>query len=103
MEVLNAKVKHSVFGEGTITMFDGKHVTVEFSAKTCTFVYPNAFDTFLKLEDEEKQKAVLSEIAQAKQDKIESQKKIIQENLRTVDKQEKNAAMQEQRYCQRLW
>ena len=40
-----AKVKHKVFGEGTVTKMDKaeKHIRVRFSVGEKTFIYPDAF------------------------------------------------------------
>ena len=48
MELIGLKVKHTVFGVGTITEKGGNYITVEFAAKTTKFVYPDAFEKFIK-------------------------------------------------------
>ena len=49
--MVGIKVKHSVFGVGTITAQDDKYLTVEFANKTSRFIYPDAFEKFIKAED----------------------------------------------------
>ena len=56
MELIGLKVKHTVFGVGTITEKDGNYITVEFAAKTTKFVYPDAFEKFIKAEEPSVQK-----------------------------------------------
>ena len=57
MKLIGLKVKHAVFGVGTITEKDGNYITVEFAAKITKFVYPDAFEKFIKAEDSVAQQA----------------------------------------------
>lgn len=66
MELIGLKVKHNVFGVGTITEKVGNYITVEFVAKTTKFVYPDAFETFIKAENLSVQQAIVDEINEAK-------------------------------------
>lgn len=66
MELIGLKVKHAVFGIGTITKKDGNYITVEFAAKTTKFVYPDAFEKFIKAEDAAVQQAIMDGINEAK-------------------------------------
>lgn len=66
MELIGLKVKHTVFGVGTITEKGGNYITVEFAAKTTKFVYPDAFEKFIKAEDSAVQQAIADEINDAK-------------------------------------
>ena len=65
MELIGLKVKHTVFGVGTITENDGNYITVEFAAKTTKFVYPDAFEKFIKAEEPSVQQAITDEINDA--------------------------------------
>lgn len=51
MDITNLKVNHNVFGVGTVTEFDGNYFTVQFATKTSKFVYPDAFEKFIVVED----------------------------------------------------
>ena len=42
-EIKTFSVRHDTFGAGRITDVDDFHITVEFSEKTATFAYPDAF------------------------------------------------------------
>jgi hypothetical protein len=67
MGLLNIKVKHTVLGVGTVTKFDGKYITIQFADKSSKFVYPDAFEKFIKAEDSAVQEAILNYISAAKQ------------------------------------
>ena len=67
MDLVGKKVRHKVFGTGTITAFDpataennSGYVTVEFAAKASKFLYPDAFGKFIVLEDEEAHAKIVS-------------------------------------------
>lgn len=62
MELIGLKVKHSVFGIGVITEKASNCITVEFTTKTSKFVYPDAFEKFIKAEDPVVQQAITDEI-----------------------------------------
>lgn len=47
----NVKVVHKTFGEGTVTEHIGNYITVKFATAEKKFVYPDAFDRFLSLEN----------------------------------------------------
>lgn len=47
----NLHVKHKTFGLGTIVLKDGKYIKVKFEIGEKNFVYPDAFEKFLTLED----------------------------------------------------
>lgn len=67
MDLLNKKVKHAIFGVGTVTEFSDKYITIQFAEKTSKFVYPDAFEKFLKAEDSAVHEVILNNIAAAKQ------------------------------------
>ena len=51
MNLLGYSVAHKAFGEGIITKWDERYVTVRFATQEKTFVYPNAFNGFMTLLD----------------------------------------------------
>jgi len=91
MELIGLKVKHAVFGAGTITEKDGNYITVEFAAKTTKFVYPDAFEKFIKAEDHAVQQAIMDEIndtkaaAEQKRQAEEAARKAAEERRRAAD------------------
>jgi hypothetical protein len=72
MDLLNIKVKHTVFGVGTVTEVDDKYVTVQFAAKSSKFAYPDAFEKFLKAENSAIQETILNDIVVARRAEEES-------------------------------
>jgi hypothetical protein len=50
-DLIGAKVKHKIFGIGTITSIDEPYILVEFAAGEKKFLYPNAFESFITAED----------------------------------------------------
>ena len=72
--MIGAKVKHKIFGTGTITSIDERTLLVEFAAGEKKFVYPDAFEKFIESEDPEIQRRMIEEIqdkrdAEAKEEK----------------------------------
>lgn len=89
--MVGVKVKHSVFGTGTITEYSNNYIIVEFSSKTCKFVYPDAFEKFIKAEDETVQNSIISTI---QADKAAAEKKRIEEELARKAEAERKAAQE---------
>jgi hypothetical protein len=74
VKLINKKLKHAVFGDGKVVSQEAQRITVQFSAPygTKQFVYPDAFDKYLKLTDADLEAAVMSEI-HSKQDQIKDE------------------------------
>lgn len=53
MSLLGERVKHQVFGEGKIVSVTKNYVTVSFEIGEKVFVYPDAFEKFLTLVNQE--------------------------------------------------
>lgn len=66
MDLISLNVNHVSFGKGTVVKFDGKQITVRFADKVSKFVYPTAFEKFIKAEDSIVQDAIMKEVAAAK-------------------------------------
>ncbi len=88
--MIGIEVKHKMLGIGKITEFDGQYITVEFSSRTSKFIYPNAFETFIKATDEEKQNEIINIINEAKREAEE--KHLKEETLRVAKETEIEAA-----------
>ncbi len=69
MNINNIIVSHKVFGEGKVTEFDGKYASVVFENRTCKFVYPDAFEKFIKAKDEKIQGLIDEELEKIKLEK----------------------------------
>lgn len=65
----NLKIKHKTFGEGTVTVMDGKYITASFGSFEKKFVYPDAFENFLTLEDGTVSAEILEDIKNTKKAK----------------------------------
>ncbi|GEM_PF-6004895 len=80
----NLEVKHKVFGNGNVTKVNGKYLTVKFANAEKTFVYPDAFETFLTLADGSVPDEIRAGIAAAKEmkERIENEKE--EENRRAM-------------------
>ncbi len=91
MELIGLKVKHTVFGTGVVTEKDGKYITVEFSSKTSKFVYPDAFEKFLKAEDTSVHQMIIDSINHAKA--AAEQKRQAEETARKVAEEQRRAAV----------
>lgn len=91
MELVGLKVKHAVFGVGKITEKDGNYITVEFAAKTTRFVYPDAFEKFIKAEDSVEQQAIADEVNNAKA--AAEQKCQAEETTRKAAEEQRRAAV----------
>jgi hypothetical protein len=67
MDLLNVRVKHNIFGVGTIIDCDSHYLTIQFGDKARKFVYPDAFAKFLKAENQNMQEAIITSIISNKQ------------------------------------
>lgn len=91
MELINEKVSHRSLGAGTIIGVDDQYITIQFESKTSKVTYPTAFETILKLDNTDKQEAILAEINRTK--KAEAEKKRIDEEMRKNDDETRKAAL----------
>ncbi|HLR68405.1 MAG TPA: malate synthase [Virgibacillus sp.] len=51
MNLINEEITHKVFGEGNIVDQDASIITIDFNEDTKKFVYPDAFGSFITLND----------------------------------------------------
>ena len=65
----NTKVIHKTFGEGIITNHEGNYINVSFGGAVKKFVYPDAFDKFLTVDDASMLAAIQIDIAASKRAK----------------------------------
>ena len=82
----NTQVKHKTFGIGTVTVMSPKYFSVCFAdgAKK-SFVYPDAFEKFLTLEDGTVSEEILADLAVAQAKKQSVKDKKAQENSHFMD------------------
>ena len=65
----NIKVTHKTFGDGVVANRDGNYINVNFSGAVKRFVYPDAFEKFLTVEDESILSAIKVDIDASKRAK----------------------------------
>ena len=63
LNIVNKQIKHTVFGEGKVISQSESKLSIEFSEKYGTkgFVYPDAFEKYLKLADDKAQASVMDD------------------------------------------
>lgn len=76
MNLINENVKHTRFGSGAIVDIEEGRVVVKFAEEEekKSFIFPDAFESYLKLENAQIQKDVLKQLGQ-KKDKAALEKK----------------------------
>ena len=73
MNIKNDKVNHRAFGEGTVVSVAGNRIEIDFGTRGIkTFVYPDAFEKFLQLQDPMAQVAMQHELAALQEAKKEA-------------------------------
>ena len=89
MNLINEEITHKVFGEGNIVDQDESIITVEFADDTKKFIYPDAFEKFIALNDEDTAKSFKKVIS----------KKIMEEEALKKKREEEKAqqALERQR------
>ncbi|MDR2505167.1 MAG: hypothetical protein LBD16_03575 [Oscillospiraceae bacterium] len=91
MNVINERVSHRKFGEGTIVKHDDSLITVNFDVKDgeMKFVYPYGFETFLEFVNPDTQRGIISEIRRIR-DRLElEQRMLAEENEKRGEHQQK--------------
>lgn len=76
MNLINMKVKHKVFGEGTIINKENSYITIKFSNEEKKFIYPNAFDGYLTADNIDINNKIKDEIEIIKRQEEEKKKKL---------------------------
>ncbi len=80
--LIGQPVKHSAFGHGTVESLSGNVVTVNFSQGDKKFIYPDAFKSFLRLEDEEGREE-FNRLMEVRKRRIEAKKEVVREKEET--------------------
>ena len=62
MDLIGIKVNHVAWGLGTVTKCDGQFIAVEFAIGVKHFLYPSAFEKFLRAEDADVQSSIIKAI-----------------------------------------
>ena len=83
MDIMDAIVKHKMFGKGQVVDFQGRYITVKFSdGIQRKFVYPDSFSSFLVADDLIIQKAIEKELNEQEAKIAEEIKKIEQNRIK---------------------
>jgi len=72
-------ITHKAFGKGTIKNIEGDKVVLDFNGTEKTFKFPDAFETFIKLDDAGKQTEVTALVEEKKKQKSEEAAKLAKE------------------------
>ncbi len=90
MNLVNEKVEHISFGEGVIIKVDDNKICVQFEENIGTkiFIYPDAFEKFLKAVDKAAQENVMEE-CRRKQEQIEQELELIEKEREAAKLEEK--------------
>lgn len=75
MNLINEEITHKVFGDGSIIDQDESFITVDFNEEVKKFVYPDAFEKFIKLKNEDTAKSLQKIVEQRMAEKEELEKK----------------------------
>lgn len=87
MNLINEEITHKVFGEGNIVEHEDSVITVEFNNEVKKFVYPDAFEKFITLNNKDTAKSLKE---------LFLKRKVEEEALELQRLEEKEAEMLEQ-------
>jgi len=95
MDLVNERVEHIKFGIGIITEANNHKIAVQFQDETGTklFLYPEAFERFLKSVNPAVQDNVMKE-CRRKQKQIELERKRIEKEREAAELEEKKAKLE---------
>lgn len=82
----NLEVNHKSFGKGLVISQQGKYITVQFDSVKKIFVYPDAFENFLTLEDGSVPNEIMVDIEASKRARQAILDKKNEENIRAMTK-----------------
>lgn len=98
MFLLNAKVKHKLFGIGTVVKIEGEYITVDFLRTTTKFKYPGAFESFIRAVDDNVQDQIIADIENAKKEaedvkRLEKEQKAAEAAQKAAEEEAKRASI----------
>lgn len=88
VNLLNEEITHKTFGDGNIVDQDDSFITVDFNDEIKKFVYPDAFENFITLKDEDVAKNLEKVIAErvAEKEELKKQQEAEKERLELEQK-----------------
>ncbi len=93
MNLINEEITHKVFGEGNIVEHEDSIITVDFNEQIKKFVYPDAFNDFITLNNENTAKNLK---------KIFAERAVEEEILEKKREEEKESQLLEQQRMEKL-
>ena len=88
MNLINEQITHTVFGEGHIVAQDASIITVDFVEDTKKFVYPDAFRTFITLNNQDTAKSLNKIISKREvEEKALAEKREAEKEQRALERQ----------------
>lgn len=97
MDLINQKITHKVFGEGSIVSHDDSLITVDFNNETKVFVYPDAIGDFITLKDEELAQSMKKVVRQLKSEEEELKKEEKEERKQKLIKKNQKRKLKNRR------
>lgn len=92
MNLIGKEVKHIRFGTGTISAFDGQHISVLYGTEERPFTFPDAFDRFLSTDDQK----LLQAIEEARELKKEQERIKEEEKKQAIEHKPSTSGRYEQ-------
>ncbi|UJL47747.1 malate synthase [Virgibacillus sp. NKC19-16] len=89
MNLINEEITHKVFGEGNIVDQDASFVTISFNEDIKKFVYPDAFGSFITLNDRDTAKSLKKILSQREMEEEALEKRRAEEKERQVLEQQR--------------
>jgi hypothetical protein len=95
MNLINKKVEHITFGSGVITEVNDNKIWVQFEDNIGTkiFLYPDAFDRFLKAVNTKVEDNIMMDLHK-KQEQMELEQERIREEREAAELEEKKAKLE---------
>lgn len=93
MNLIDEKITHKVFGKGNIVAQDGSIITIDFNEDTKDFIYPDAFQKFITLNDQNTANSL---------NEILLKKKMEEEALEKKREEEKERRLSEQQHKEKM-
>ncbi|WP_301109709.1 malate synthase [Sporosarcina sp.] len=89
MNLVNEEITHNVFGEGNIVEHEESFITVDFNKNLKKFVYPDAFENFITLNDRDIAKSLEQVFSKRKAEEKVLEKKRIEEKENQMREQQR--------------
>lgn len=95
MDLLNEQVTHKSFGKGNVVSYDGDYVEVRFSLGVKKFVFPDVFETHLRLLDSKAAKRVEEVMKKIEKERKKEEAEL--EQRRAVEEEERQRMLEREK------